>query len=211
MLSPSELEALISLLDDPDLEVHRHVFNKLTSLGNRVLPDLYRAWEKDQNPDIQNRLEEIIHDIRLKDTLGEFERWTKNEEADILQGLLILSKMRYPDYNEYFISNELNRIRRAIWLAMGQYVSTIEQINIFNHVFFRDLGFRCLDEEMSSPSGYFMNHVIESRKGNAFSIAILYQCIAQSLLGLPEKWKKWSGTAERDLSFGGYFLYQPYE
>ena len=181
MISEAEFEALISLLDDPDREVHRHVFNKLTSLGSPVLPRLYEAWENNRIAGLQNKLEEIIHDIQLNDTLKEFESWTQKEHPDILEGLLIISKMKYPGYNEHFINNELNRIRRAVWLAMGQYVSSIEQINIFNHVFFRDLGFRSEDSALSDPRSYFMSRVIEQRKGNPISIAILYQSIALSL------------------------------
>jgi len=181
MISRAELEALISLLDDPDREVHRHVFNKLTSLGSPVLPRLYEARETNRIAGLQKKIEEIIHDIQLNDTLKEFENWSRKEDTDILEGLLIISKIKYPGYNEHFIHNELNRIRRAVWLAMGQYVSSIEQINIFNHVFFKDLGFRSEDSALSEPESYFMSRVIEQRKGNPISIAILYQSIALSL------------------------------
>ena len=181
MISTAEFEALISLLDDPDREVHRHVFNKLTSLGKPVLPRLYEVWEKNRVAGLQKKLEEIIHDIQLNDTLKEFESWVQKTHSEILEGLLIISKIKYPGYNEHFVNNELNRIRRAVWLAMGQYVSSIEQINIFNHVFFKDLGFRSEDSALSDPRSYFMSRVIEQRKGNPISIAILYQCIARSL------------------------------
>ena len=39
-LSPSQLDALITLLEDPDVEVKNHVRDKILSLGAEVIPVL---------------------------------------------------------------------------------------------------------------------------------------------------------------------------
>ncbi|WP_332910336.1 hypothetical protein [Algoriphagus boritolerans] len=37
-LTTAQLDALVSLLDDPDLEVKNHVRDKITSLGAEIIP-----------------------------------------------------------------------------------------------------------------------------------------------------------------------------
>ena len=49
MLSPSQLDALISLLDDSDWEVKQHVRQKLVGLGAAVIPVLEQKWEGDRD------------------------------------------------------------------------------------------------------------------------------------------------------------------
>ncbi|MFZ9187914.1 MAG: hypothetical protein ACO21G_04875 [Algoriphagus sp.] len=57
MLSPAQLDALISLLDDSDWEVKQHVREKLIDLGAAVIPVLEQKWEESFNPVLQKELE----------------------------------------------------------------------------------------------------------------------------------------------------------
>lgn len=181
MIAQEELNALIYLLDDPDQEVNRHVFNKLTSLGNPIIPSLYDAWEHTKDNHQQSKLEQIIHNIQYDDTLTAFHDWFNQSYSNLTDGLLIISRLRYPDVNEYRLINELNRIKRAISMEMGDFLSPIEQINIFNHIFYREIGFTASEEEFSNPDSFFLARIIESKKGNPLSIGVLYQAIARSL------------------------------
>lgn len=184
MIAKEELNALLFLLDDPDREVNQHVFNKLTSLGNHIIPSLYDAWEHSRDNTQQTRIEQLIHNIQYYDTCADFRNWLNQPAIELIDGLQIISRLRYPDVNEYRISNELNRIKRAISMEMGDYLSPIEQVNIFNHVFYKNIGFCTLEEEFTNPDSYYLAKVIESKKGNPLSIGVIYQAIARSL-GIP--------------------------
>ena len=64
-LSSSQLDALISLLDDPDVEVKNHVRDKLLSLGAEVIPVLEQKWENSFDPIHQKEIEELVHELQF--------------------------------------------------------------------------------------------------------------------------------------------------
>ena len=70
-----QLKALITLLDDPDNEVFHHVSQELRSIGQDIIPTLENKWEDADNKILQNRIEELIHDIQFVDLLKEIDFW----------------------------------------------------------------------------------------------------------------------------------------
>jgi hypothetical protein len=61
LLNEKELKALVSLLEDEDHEVIRHVEGRIISIGNEVIPFLEKEWESSFNPTVQRKIEELIH------------------------------------------------------------------------------------------------------------------------------------------------------
>ena len=59
-LSPSQLDALITLLEDPDVEVKNHVRDKILSLGAEVIPVLEEKWGNSFDPILQKEIEELF-------------------------------------------------------------------------------------------------------------------------------------------------------
>ncbi len=53
-MNKNEIKALVSLLDDDDKEVLWEVEQKISSLGNEVIPVLESEWEKSFNPTVQS-------------------------------------------------------------------------------------------------------------------------------------------------------------
>ena len=49
-ISKNEFKALVSLLDDEDAEVNRHVEEKIMSLGSEIIPYLEEQWESSFDP-----------------------------------------------------------------------------------------------------------------------------------------------------------------
>lgn len=184
MIDQKEFAALISLLDDHDMEVHDHVTTRLISYGTSALPMLMAAWEKTMDTYRQERIELIIHSIQLEKTLVAFEDWTRSELLDPLEGALLIARYQYPDMDEYRLWRKIDRIKHDMWLEMTDYISPIEQINIFNHVFYRHYQFNGKNAEREDPQSYYLNHVIESKKGNSLSLGMLYLAIARQL-GIP--------------------------
>ncbi len=60
-----KIKALISLLDDEDSEVTVHVKNEIMSIGESIIPFLEDEWEKNFNPLVQKRIEDIIHQLHF--------------------------------------------------------------------------------------------------------------------------------------------------
>ena len=65
MLNKKEITALLSLLDDPDGEVHQHVVDRLSSYGREMVPYLESAWENSFDPIFQQKVEENSSSLLL--------------------------------------------------------------------------------------------------------------------------------------------------
>jgi hypothetical protein len=60
-MEEKELKALVSLLEDEDAQIVTHVEQKILSLGTSIIPYLEQEWENNFNPQVQRRIEELIH------------------------------------------------------------------------------------------------------------------------------------------------------
>jgi regulator of sirC expression with transglutaminase-like and TPR domain len=175
-----QIKALISLIDDPDESVYAEVFDKIIKEGNEALPFLERAWENALVPEIQERLETITHIIQFESVCKDLQDW-QNGEMDLLTGALIISRYKYPHLKESEIRYEISRLRKEIWIELNDNLTALEQIKVFNHLFYEVFGFKGDNENYHSPQNSFINIVLENKKGNPLTLGILYVLLAQSL------------------------------
>ncbi len=177
----TEISALIHLLDDPDEEVFRHVTDRLISLGTSVIPSLEDAWEKAFDPNLHYRLEELIHVIQFENLLHDLAIWTKKKSDDLFEGAMLISRYQYPDLDEFQIKEQIDRMSREIWQEMNYQLKPLEQVNVFNHVLFTLNGFSGNTQNIHDPQNHYLKHVLESKKGNPVSLAILYLILAEKI------------------------------
>ena len=107
-MNKSQIEALISLLEDPDNEVFKHVKEKLIELGSISLPMLELAWESNFDSLIQERAEVIIGEIQFNDSKNKLQDWINSDKKDLLDAWIILSKYQYPDLDILIINQKIN-------------------------------------------------------------------------------------------------------
>ncbi len=181
MLSDKEVVSLIALLDDDDAEIVEHVENKLLSLGVDVVTILENEWDSLNNPEHQQKVENIIHKIQFESELESLREWSKSEHQDLLDGLYIIAKYRYPELTKQSIINEIDRIRLDIWLELKYDYSAYEKIRIMNHVLYNVHGFKGNTDQYHDPSNSFINSVLESKQGNPIMLAVVYMLVAQRL------------------------------
>ena len=158
----TELSALIHLLDDPDREVYQHVSEKLKELGLDVIPKLEHAWEDSFDPIMQERIEQIIHQIQFENLRDGLKGWVETEEQDLLDAMLLFTRYQYPEFDEELIRNEVEELRKAVWLELNFNLTPLEQVNVFNHVFYSISGFTGDSTDPNNIPSYFIN--------NAFSL-----------------------------------------
>lgn len=184
-MSDNEIRALISLIDDPDENIFREVRDRIVSLGGPVVPVLERAWESDDLGDLfRDRIEDILHSIHLKGVTERLLAWRDAGCEDLLEGALIISRYRYPDLDEQKVKARLASIRQDIWLELNDHLTAFEKVRVFNHIFFQVHGFKGNKRNYHAPQNSYINEVLDSRKGNPLSLAIIYQVLAEDL-GLP--------------------------
>lgn len=181
MINNKELESLIKLLDDPDLEVAQHVEERLLSYGNEVIEYLESAWEQSFDALLQQRIEDLVHKIQYQSVKKELELWYHGGAFDLLQGVIIINKYQYPDMDPLKIVNQIEDIKREIWLQMAYDMSAIEKVKIINHVLYNIYSFTGNTTNHQDPQNSYISQVLESKKGNQISLAIIYSVIAQKL------------------------------
>ncbi len=181
MLNNKEVEALLKLLDDSDNEIYRQVEERLLSYGVDVIPVLEKSWENSLDIVLQQRIEDLIHKIQFSDVQKELKTWAISGAFDLLQGYIIVSKYQYPDFDEQKIINQIESIKRDAWIELRYDTSPIEKVKILNHVFYNIHGFTGNVTNYHDPQNSYLNIVMESRRGNQISLAIIYSVIAQRL------------------------------
>lgn len=177
----SELEAKIKLLDDPDDTIYLAIRKSLIDEGKSVLPYLEKAWGSILNPLVQERIEEIIKTIQFSDVQLELKRWKNQKNKDIAYGAFIVSKYLYYDLKWEYIDKKIETICKDVWLELNKNLTALEKINLLNHILYHIHGFQGNTTNPNNPQNYFINNVLETKKGNAISLAIIYITIAQRL------------------------------
>ncbi len=180
-LERKELEAMIHLLDDSDVEVYNHVFDKLTNLGVEIIPELESAWSDTYDDTMQERLEELIHKIQFQSLYKDFELYTQGEDYDLLTGACLIARFAYPDLKEEMLQEELMKVKREVWLEFNYNLTPLEQISILNQVFFSNLGFDVSNSSEINEGDFFINKTLESKSGHPILIGLIYCLIARKV------------------------------
>jgi len=181
MINPAEVDSLIRLLDDPDIEIYEHVHQKLLSYGSEAISYLEGAWEQAFDSIQQERIANLVHEIQFGIVKKDLELWHLSGAFDLLQGILIINRYQYPDLDEQKVINQIEGIKRDIWIQMMNEASPAEQVKLINHVFYSIYGFSGNISNHQDPQNSYLSQVLETKKGNQISLAIIYSIIAQKL------------------------------
>ncbi len=183
MKENKEISALLQLIDDPDEDVYNTVSDKIISFGKEIIPNLENLWETISNEDTQERIELLIHRLHLRDLTTEFESW-KNGTANLLEGTILVSKYHYPDMQPAVIMQEIEKLRRNMWLELNNYLTPIEKVNVLNSIFYNYYKQKGVEISYDSPDPFLINKTLETKKGNALSNGVLLIILCE-LLDIP--------------------------
>lgn len=177
----AEIDALVRLLDDPDEEIFKHVEERLINYGSEVVSYLENVWEKSLDTVMQDRIENIVHTIQFNNVKLDLNLWYQSGAFDLLQGALIINRYQYPDLDEQHVINQIEEIKREIWVSLQYEMSSIEKIKLINHVFYTQFGFSGNTKNHHDPQNSYISQVLDSKRGNQISLAIIYATLAQKL------------------------------
>lgn len=183
-MNERELKALVSLLDDDDEQVVTEVTARIRTLGREIIPYLEEQWETNFNPKVQQKIENLIHDLHLAWLREELITWYRSADQDLLTGMWLVATYHYPDLNFQKIKQDLEQIYQEAWLEVKPDLNPFDQIKILNSVFFGKLKFSANTKNFHSPGNSLINVVLETRKGNPISLCVIYLLTAKKL-GLP--------------------------
>lgn len=180
-MTAKELKALVSLLDDEDEQVVSHVTDRIRSLGKEVIPYLEQEWENNFNPQTQQKIEILIHDLQYALLKHRVTEWYESPDQDLLTGLWLVATYQYPDLELEKLKQDLEQIYYEAWLEFKPDMYPIDQIKVLNGVLFNKLKFSANTKNFHSPGNSMINVVLETRKGNPISLCVIYMMVAQKL------------------------------
>lgn len=184
MKQNKEISALLRLMDDPDDEVYGLVADKLLHYGRGIIPKLEQLWEVTADHSLQERIENLIHRVHFQDLQTEFYDWSNSKNPELLRGAILVARYQFPDLNVPAILAQFDQIRRNIWLELNNYLTPLEQVNVFNSILYNYYKLHGHELTEREPKYFFINQVLESKQGNAYSIGILYLSLCE-LLDIP--------------------------
>lgn len=180
-MDPKELKAMINLLEDPSQDVFRMVYNSLLARGPEIIPELEKAWENSQDELSQDRLEDLIQKIHMDAVEKEIISWIRSDNTEILRGAYLIAKLQYPDLSFSDINEPVEKIKNDVWLELNDNLTALEKVRILNHIIFNVNKYSRNSVNPLNPQNSFINQVIETKKGNSYSISIIYLAVAQKL------------------------------
>jgi regulator of sirC expression with transglutaminase-like and TPR domain len=186
MQENKEIKALFHLIDDPDSEVFSSVSDRIVSYGRGIIPNLENLWENTILEEVQERIEILIHKLHYTDLTEDFQRWKNSSYHDLLTASLLVSKFQYPELNSTSVLQEVEKLRRNIWLELNNYLTPLEQVNVLTSILYNYYGLKGTEVGYQHPEEFLINKVIETKKGNAITNGVLYLLLSE-LLDIPIK------------------------
>jgi len=176
-----EIKALISLLEDEDEGIASHVEEKIVSLGEAMIPYLEEEWESSINPEVQKKIEELIHKLQYEGLMSKLIAWEKGGAVNLIEGMWLVNSYQYPDASLENINKTLDQIYYEAWLHVRPDMHPYDQIKALNHVLFKLYKFSANTKNFHSPANSMLHLALETKRGNPLTLCVIYMTIAQKL------------------------------
>jgi regulator of sirC expression with transglutaminase-like and TPR domain len=184
VIENNEIKALLHLMDDPDEDVYQSVCEKIITFGKAIIPNLEHLWESNNNETTQLRVEQLIHRLHFRELTEEFTVWLNDSNSSLLSGSLIIAKYHFPEINATQVLQEIEKIRRNVWIELNAYLTPMEKITVLNSIFYNYYKQIGVDLNYESPDQFLINKTLETKSGNAISNGIVYLILCH-LLDIP--------------------------
>ena len=181
MEQTKEIKALFTLIDDPDEEIYSSISEKIVAYGKVIIPNLEHLWETTLSEDVQQRIEGIIQRLHFTDLLQDFTCWKNTTPHDLLSGALLLGKLEYPDMSSTVALQDLEKMRRNIWLELNSFLTPLEQANVLTSILYKYYKLFGNEVDYKNPDDFLVHKVLETKTGNAMSNGIIYQTLCEQL------------------------------
>lgn len=176
-----QLQALLRLLEDPDPVVQNHIEQVLLEAGSTAIPLLEAQWLQTADPHLQQRIEGLLEKIQLETVGQALYAWRKDPEQPLLPALLHIARLRYPSLDTQRYTQAFQRLVHTAWLQTSAQNELLEKFSSLNQHIFHQERFRPEVTRPYQSRYYFLNEVLDTRRGNLFSLHVIYYLVAREL------------------------------
>ena len=155
MQENKEISALFTLIDDPDEEVFSSVSERIVHYGRGIIPNLENLWENTTRNDIQERIEMLIHRLHYTDLVNDLTEWRDSAYHDLLFGALLVAKFQYPELQTTPVLQEIEKIRRNVWLELNSFLTPLEQANVVSSILYNYYNLKGSEIAYLNPDDFY--------------------------------------------------------
>src|ERR1700745_218129 len=101
-----------------------------------------------------------------------------------LFGALLVAKFHYPELQTTPVLQEIEKIRRNVWLELNSYLTPLEQAHVISSILYNYYSLKGSEVAYINVDDFLIHKVLQTKKGNAFSNGILYLILGE-LLDIP--------------------------
>lgn len=181
MNSRSEINALLSLIDDPDEEVFQSVTQRFIGFGKEVIPFLEDFSISSPQKELISRAKFIIESIALHTLEDALKQWSSSEENSMMEAVMIISAYLEKDFETSDYIFEIEKFRKSIWLELNSYLTPLEEINIFNKIIFDYYKIKGEELDHDRLDGFSTFRLLNEKKSNAYPLGSLFLIMAEML------------------------------
>ncbi len=77
------------------------------------------------------------------------------------------SKFQYPDLATSPVLEEIEKLRRNIWLELNNYLTPLEQVNVLTSIIYGYYNLKGTEVGYQHPEEFLIHKLIETKRGNA--------------------------------------------
>ncbi|MGB0404472.1 MAG: transglutaminase-like domain-containing protein [Salibacteraceae bacterium] len=178
----SHLDALISLLDDPDNMIFDQVRVQLEKMGISVIPALEKAHASHSfGPLFDERVEDLINHIQNASKVNKLANWAQTDDQDLLEGLFVIAQNQYPEIKKDEIIAFFDQLEKDVWLELNNELTALEKLKVINHILFEVHFLEANKEDYNNPDNSFINRLVQTNKGGPIMLSCVYMILAKRL------------------------------
>ena len=87
----------------------------------------------------------------------------KNGSNELLQGALLTARYHYPEIQTIQTLQEIEKIRRNIWLELNNYLTPLEQVNVISSILYNYYKMIGVEIAYNQPEDFFINKTAETK------------------------------------------------
>jgi len=180
----SELISLTSLIDDPDLVVRNAVRERLLQRGEEAVEQIERFFIPDVPVSEKEKYILYLEEIKAHIAINKLAELLKDPQPMLDKALFLITKVADTSAEETLYFSALENLTNEITLEISGDKTPVENIEIFNFLFFKRFGFKHSDSQLTRIESSLIDRVLLSRAGNPVTVTLSYFLLANAV-GLP--------------------------
>lgn len=177
----SEINALINLIEDPDEVVFNSIKSRFIGIGTSMIPVLKEQMDYTQDLWVAKKFDDIIFSISIDLFAKQIESLLQSKNLSILDASIITSQFIDNEMDRENLLFEIEKIKRSIWLELNDYLTPLEEINIFNKIIFSYYKIKGKVLSHKKLEEFSLSKLLTLKNGNSYTTGALYLILAEQL------------------------------